>query len=215
MVEEKERKRKSGEKKWEREGEGEGERERDRCRLRSFVHAPIRALEVGTNVAGRVSRRRGQILHPRINIGGHGCTGRAAPSDVNAHFSSRLHGCLWDGTQPSSHRRHSSCGLFLLFPCARAIVKFVSWPRTSRPARCPVASLLLLLLLLLLASSALFPSSPLVFFLFVPLACSVCFDRGGKYRERERERERETFSRESLECIRMDENQKGVDLFSS
>ena len=190
MVEEKERKKKSGEK-------SGSERERERAsashrgRLRSFVHAPIRALEVGTNVAGRVSRRRGQILHPRINIGGHGCTGRAAPSDVNAHFSSRLHGCLWDGTQPSSHRRHSSCGLFLLFPCARAIVKFVSWPRTSGPARCPVASLLLLLLLLLLlASSALFPSSPLVFFLFVPLACSVCFDRGGKYRERERERER-------------------------
>lgn len=58
-----------------------GERERERCRqapkLRSSVHAPIRALEVGTNVAGRVSRRRGQILHPRINIGSRGCTGRA------------------------------------------------------------------------------------------------------------------------------------------
>lgn len=184
----------------EREREKEGER--DRCRLRSFVHAPIRALEVGTNVAGRVSRRRGQILHPRINIGGHGCTGRAARSDVNAHFSSRLHGCLWDGTQPSSHRRHSSCGLFLLFPCARAIVKFVSWPRTSGPARCPVASprssssrFLRTFSILSILSTRFFSS----FLQFVPF---VSIEKENIERERKRE---------SLECTvgRMDVKIKG------
>lgn len=89
-------------------------------------------------MAGRVSRRRGQILHPRINIGGHGCTGRGCLAVLLTHtfllgctavFGTARSHLATDGIPPAGSSFHVR---------ERSLNSFRG--RELRPARCPVAS---------------------------------------------------------------------------